>query len=338
MPWKIVGFHEIRPGEKFVSGKHTDRVFPRDAHKHRQAGSSADKHCIKALFQELVDRFRLPDYIIGVDLHTHLHQPPDFVLDDLLGQAELGNAVHEDSSRQMQGLKNNDIMAPPGQVSRHRNPGRSRTHDSHPLPAGRRLDRVGNSTLLPRIIGRKTFESADGHWLAFLAENAFRLALAFLRAYSSANGWQSVLLLQLDQRIDIPVFGDEPNEGGDVYIDRAAFDTTRLLAVQAARSLEPGRLLGIPERYLLEIMTPAPRILFRHRLSRNLHPGGLFFCAGRLIGLYLAIVIHQKPLQYGLSVAVAGASRATRMFVMTFRSLNTLGHRFDFLPDIGSTA
>ncbi len=43
-------------------------------------------------------------------------------LDNLLGQPELGNAIHENSARLVERLENRHIVAEQNQIARHRQP------------------------------------------------------------------------------------------------------------------------------------------------------------------------------------------------------------------------
>ena len=55
-----------------------------------------------------------PDDGVHVDLHAHLLEGSDFVIDDVLRQPELRDAVYEHPTRPVQGLKNVDLVAEPG--------------------------------------------------------------------------------------------------------------------------------------------------------------------------------------------------------------------------------
>ena len=60
---------------------------------------------------ELVDRERAADHVVRLELDAQVLEREDFTLDDLLGQAELRNAVDENSAELVQGLEDPHPMA-----------------------------------------------------------------------------------------------------------------------------------------------------------------------------------------------------------------------------------
>ena len=90
----VPGAHQVDPGEVLVGGVDALEVLARDVHEHRQAGADGDEDGVEPLPQ-LGQGERLADDRVRLDLDAQLLQPVDLGLDDVLGQAELGDAVDE---------------------------------------------------------------------------------------------------------------------------------------------------------------------------------------------------------------------------------------------------
>ena len=73
---------------------------------------------------------------VELDLDAHRREPVDLRLDDVLGQAELGDAVDEDAARGVERLEDRDVVAELGELARGGQPGRPGADDAD-LLAGR---------------------------------------------------------------------------------------------------------------------------------------------------------------------------------------------------------
>ena len=136
IPGIEVGLHEIGPGQEFIGGINHVEVFPGDLEKHRQPRPGGQINSIVAGVEQLIQTEIDPDHRIELDLHTQRSHVVDFTLDDFLGQAEFGNAIHQHSPRHMQGFEHGHLMPQDGQVGGHREPGGTGPDDRHPLAAG----------------------------------------------------------------------------------------------------------------------------------------------------------------------------------------------------------
>ncbi len=106
----------------------------------------------------------------------------DLGLDDVLGQAELGNAVDQHPAGGVEGLEDGDVVAELGELARGGQASRAGTDDGDPL-AGRR--RIGVAELLEMGLGPVrdvALEVANGDRFALLAPQADQLALRLLGA------------------------------------------------------------------------------------------------------------------------------------------------------------
>lgn len=71
-------------------------------HEHGQTGAGADKHGLKALFlHQFVNGDGAANNRVGGNGHTQSLQAVHFLLNDGLGQTELGDAVYQHAAGQM---------------------------------------------------------------------------------------------------------------------------------------------------------------------------------------------------------------------------------------------
>ena len=113
-------------------------------------------------------------------------------------------------------------------------------------------------------VGDEALQAADRDRLALDAADALALALGFLRADAAGQRGQRV-----GRGHDLISSGevalcDLGNKFRDADIDRAAFDTQRLLAVQAALCFLDGHLGSIAKGNFLEVLISNVRLLFGH--------------------------------------------------------------------------
>ena len=120
-------------------------------------------------------------------------------------------------------------------------------------------------------VRRETFQTADGDRLEFLAEDAFRLALAFLRANTAANRRERAGFLDGTGRAGEIAVIDQRDEFRNIHVHRAAGHAHRFRAVQAAGRLVTGFFFGVTKRDFLEIMRADLRVLLTHRSTCGLN-------------------------------------------------------------------
>ncbi len=261
---KEIGFHEIHPGEELVGGIHAVEVFAGDLHEVGQAGPCPDKDGFVALSEQVVDGEGFSDHVADLHLRAQLFDVFALPLDDPLGQAELGNAVHQDASRFMEGFEDGDAMSLLDELAGRRQARRPRPDHGHFLSGRRREVRQPDVALLERVVRREPFQAADGDRLSFFGQNADDLALIFLGTDAAADGGQEVPFLDLVNGPDeIPV-PDELDECRDVDIDGTARDAGGFLAVQAPGGFAHRLVPRVSEGDFLEVLHPELGVLFGH--------------------------------------------------------------------------
>jgi len=233
---------------------------------------------VKALGEKIVDRLEPSDGRIGHDLHP---QPPQVLhlgVDYALGKPELGDAVDEDSSCLVEGLKDSHLVAHLDEITRDCQPRGARPHDGDALSrrGGRLRDLDGAG--LPLVIGHEAFQAPDGDGVPLPAEDAELLALVLLGADPPADGGQAVCLLDLSGGPQEIPFGNPLKEARDVDVHGTPRHAARLLALDAALRLEDGRLGSVAQGNLVEIANPGLRILLRHGLPGDPLFSVLLFC------------------------------------------------------------
>ena len=182
------GLHQIAPGQILIGREHTVCLLTGNSHKFRKSGTGTDKDSRKAFFfHQIIDRYRLADYHIGLDLHTKGLDIFNFLLNNIFfGKTEFRNAVNKHSSGLMQCLKDRYIIAQLCQISRTGQTGRTGADNSHLLTVlflcSLRLDSV-----LFCPVSYKTLQLSDGDCLPFNATDTFSFTLALLRADTAAD-------------------------------------------------------------------------------------------------------------------------------------------------------
>src|SRR5699024_10719822 len=189
-----VGLHQVGAGQELVGGVDALQAFAGDAHKAGQAGAGADKDGLVAVFaHQLVHGQDAADDHVALDVHAQGLQALDLLLDDGLGQAELGDAVHQNAARHVQGLVDGDLIAHLGQVAGGGQAGRARADDGHLVPVEGGHGGAGMD-VFPVPVGHKALQAADAHRLVLDAAGAAALALALLGADPAADGGQGRVL------------------------------------------------------------------------------------------------------------------------------------------------
>ena len=200
--------HKVVSRQELIGGENPVEILARNAHEFRQTGSRADKHSLEAfLVHQLVDGDRPSDNHIGLYFDSERLDSVDLALEDgVLRKPELRDAIFQHTAGLVEGFEDRDIVAFLGQVGGAGQACRSGTDDGNLRAArgrsGWRLDRIGAGR--GRVVGHKPLQFADGHRLTLDTEDAAALALALLRADTSADGRKGGVL------------GDDGGGSGDV--------------------------------------------------------------------------------------------------------------------------
>ena len=275
MAVRLVGFHQVDPGQVLVGRVDALEAFAGDPHKAGQAGAGGDVHRLEAVFaQQFVDGQHLADDHVAFNVHTQLFQAVHFLLDDVLGQTELGDAVHQHAARHMQGFVDGDLVAHLGQVAGGGQAGRPGADHRDLAAVGGRLGRRGVH-MFPVPVGHEPLQPADADGFALDAPDALALALILLRADAAADGRQRAgpgddLVGGL--KVALGHLGDK---AGDVDVHRAAGTAGVVLALQAALGFLHGHLGGVAQGHLLEVLVADVGVLAGHGTLFRVHVGHL---------------------------------------------------------------
>ena len=183
---------------------------------------------------------------VGLDLHAVGDQPVDLGLDDVLRQAELGDAVDQDAAGGVERLEDRDLRGRAWRARRPRSGRPARSRRSRPL-AGRLSAGRGSASsgcaCAQSATKRSRWPMATG--VALLRPQADALALGLLGADPAGDAGQGVVV---EERVGRSRAGrpraSRREEARDVDADRAAVDAVRLRALEAALGLEHRDLLG----------------------------------------------------------------------------------------------
>ena len=182
----FIGFHQVDAGQVLIGGVHALEGLARDAHEARQARAAGDEDGLKVHLQQLINGQCLANHGVEHDVHAQAFQGFHFGHHDVLGQAELRDAVAQDAAGQVQGFKHGDRITHARQLARGGQPAGARAHHRHLMPVGlrRRRQLAGAGAVPVRSIA---LQPADGHALPLEGAHTALLALAFLRAHAPAD-------------------------------------------------------------------------------------------------------------------------------------------------------
>ena len=220
------GAHQVRTGQVLVGRVDAVGVFAGDVHEVGEARARRHVDGVEAVVEEIVHGERLADDGVELELHAHLREVVHLGLDDVLGEAELGDAVDEDAARLVEGLEHDGLVAEAPQIARAGQARRARPDDCH-ARAGRGADgRQLDASLLALPVREKGFDLAHRNGkaqvLVDLGHHAVLLALALLRADAAADRRQEVGLLdEADGGAEVSV-RNQSQEARHVDGDRAA--------------------------------------------------------------------------------------------------------------------
>ena len=216
---------------------------------------------------QLVDGDGAADDSVSGDGDAQCLQAVHFLLDDGLGQTELGDAVNQYAASQVQRLKYGDLVSLPSQVAGAGQACGAGADDRHLVTVGSGLFRRGGAVgVVP--VSHEPLQTADAHGLALLAPDAVFLALALLGADAAAHGGQGagggddlIGLFKI-------ALGNLGNELGDMYHNGAAAHTGLVLAVQAALGLVQSLLFRIAQCHFLKVLIADVGVLRGHGIFR----------------------------------------------------------------------
>ena len=299
----LVSLHQVDSGQVLVGGVDTHVALARDAHEIGQTGAGGDEHCFKAhVVHNLIDGEDFADDHVGHDFDALLLQDVHLVGDDLFGQTELGDTVHQNAASHMGGFEDGDVVTPRGQVAGTGKAGRAGANNGDFVAVG--LDFCHFGLAVGHVpVGDKPLQTTDGDRLAFDAPDAFALTLGFLRADAAADSGQAVGglddLIGAD-KIPLSDLGDELR---DAHVNRAAGNAGFVFAVEAAFGLFNSHLLGVAQGDFQEVFVADVGVLLRHgSFCQNhiRHCGDLLIRDGRrglsllLCRMYCGASAHQS--------------------------------------------
>ena len=196
-------------------------------------------------------------------------------MDDLLGKAELRDAVHQHAAGAVERLEDGDVVAVLAKLAGGGEPGGTGADDGDFFPGIRAGFNAGEALAVPLVVCGEALEIADGHGSELLRQHAAFLALGLLRADASAHRRKRVGLLDDFDRLEKILFDDRLDEGRDVDAYGTSVDAGRLLALEAALGFQDRLVVAQPEGDLVEVMDAVLGRLLIHFLS------GYSICHGR---------------------------------------------------------
>ena len=240
---EVVRVHEVGAGEVLVGAVHAGQVLARNLEEAGETGAHSEVQGVKALLiEELVGVEQAAGDGVVLEVHAELLQAVDLALDDLLGQAELGDAVGQHAAASEEGLEHGDVEALTGELAGAGDAGGAGAHDGDLLTVLGLAHR--SAADLIGHVAHHALELTDGHGLALAAEDALALTLVLLRAHAATDGGQQVVALDGLERPGPVLVADLGDEAGDVHADGAALHAQGLLAVEATVGLGDGVFLG----------------------------------------------------------------------------------------------
>ena len=267
----LVRLHQVDAGQVLVGGVDAVQALAGDAHKAGQTGTGRDIDGLEAVVvHQLVDGQDFTDDHVRLDVHAQLLQALDLVLDDVLGQTELGDAVHQHAAGHMQGLVDGDLVAQLGQIARDGQAGRACADDSDLVAVGRGGGGLGMYVVAVPV-GNKALETANADGLSLDAADALAFALVLLRADTAADGGQRAGLGNHVVGGLKVALGDVLDEAGNINFNGAAAAAGVVLALQAALGLVHGHLLGVAKGDLFKVFVADVRLLAGHGALFRIH-------------------------------------------------------------------
>ena len=266
-----IGLHQVGAGEELVGGVDALQALAGDAHEAGQTGTGTHEDGLVAvLAHQFVDGQHLADDHVALEIDAHLPEAVDLLLDDGLGQTELGDAVHQHAASHVQSLVDRDLVAQLGQITGSSQAGRACADDGDLVAVGCRHDGSGVDVLAVPV-GHEALQTADADRLILDAAGALALALALLRADAAADGGQGGGAVDdLIGGLEVAL-GHMADELGDVDADGAAGLAGLILAVDAALGLVHGHFGGVAQSHFLKILVADVGVLSGHGALFGVH-------------------------------------------------------------------
>ena len=107
--------HQVDAGQKLVGRHDVEQVLAGHVHEARQAGAGADKNLPEAGLLQIAEGGGLADNEVLDELAAEGLDLRDHVVDQFVGQAELGNAVTQHATKGVEGFEDSDREALGGQ-------------------------------------------------------------------------------------------------------------------------------------------------------------------------------------------------------------------------------
>ncbi len=198
----------------------------------------------------------LPTTTLVSKLHAHLAQVVHLAAHDVLGQAELRDAINEHTAQFVQCLKDGYAVTLLNQVSCDSESGRTAADDGDALARRRIVGGQAKLSAFTLIVGDEALQVADGDRLALLADDASALALVLLRTDSAGDGGQRVVFAHLRRRRQVVARVNQVHNLANLYPYRAGHYAIRLAAGDAACGFESRVLRRQPLVDLFKVVGP----------------------------------------------------------------------------------
>jgi len=108
---RIGSIHQIDTCQVFVGRHHPDQVLSRNIHKVRKPGAAGSEDSFETIRMQIVITDCLADNTVCHELHTHLAQPFNFYIHNLIRQAEFGNTVFQHTTDFVQSFEHRHVIA-----------------------------------------------------------------------------------------------------------------------------------------------------------------------------------------------------------------------------------
>ena len=258
---KPVRPHQVDPCQELVRRVHPRQILARDVQEPRQPRPRADEDGpISLLVHQLVQRHRLADEHVGLDLRPQGLHILDLSVEDLSRQPELGNPIPQHAPRRVQRFEDPHPIPLPRQISRRRQAGRAGPDNRHLRRIRLGLAPEAKLHVVPLPVRGEPLQRADRHRIRPLAKHARCLALALLRAHPAAHPRQVVAVLQNLDRVGKAPLLQSRDETRNIDPDGASRNAARPRALQAALRLGQRHIDIEPRRHLGEVPRPLLRI------------------------------------------------------------------------------
>jgi hypothetical protein len=126
--------HQVDARQEFVRRIDAVQVLAGNAHELRQARAGADEHRVVAFFfHQFVDGDGASHDDVGFKHDAHGAHVIDLLANDLLRQAELGNAIHQHAADLVQRFENVNLVSLLDQIARRGQARRAAADDGYLL-------------------------------------------------------------------------------------------------------------------------------------------------------------------------------------------------------------